>query len=154
MDWPRTCQNCCPGRWTGTMCLTEPHCSMPSAFARKAVPDADGSYAITGTKIFIPAVNTTWRTTSSISVLARAGSAKGAKAFPCSSYQNSCQKTARSARTIQCTAHWNTKWAFTRTPTSSTDGDRLVEWRTEQGLLPCSATDERGASGCGRKAPA
>ena len=42
------------GEWSGTMCLTEPHCGTDLGILRtKAVPNADGSYAITGTKIFI-----------------------------------------------------------------------------------------------------
>ncbi|SHG04206.1 hypothetical protein SAMN04487965_3172 [Microbulbifer donghaiensis] len=44
------------GSWTGTMCLTEPHCGTDLGILRtKAEPNADGSYAITGTKIFISA---------------------------------------------------------------------------------------------------
>lgn len=44
------------GNWTGTMCLTEPHCGTDLGMLRtKAEPNADGSYAITGTKIFISA---------------------------------------------------------------------------------------------------
>ncbi|MEH6824861.1 MAG: acyl-CoA dehydrogenase C-terminal domain-containing protein [Motiliproteus sp.] len=44
------------GSWTGTMCLTEPHCGSDLALLRaKAEPNADGSYGITGTKIFISA---------------------------------------------------------------------------------------------------
>ncbi len=44
------------GRWTGTMCLTEPHAGTDLGMIRtKAVPQADGSYRITGTKIFITA---------------------------------------------------------------------------------------------------
>jgi alkylation response protein AidB-like acyl-CoA dehydrogenase len=42
------------GQWTGTMCLTEPHCGTDLGLLRtKAEPRADGSYAITGNKIFI-----------------------------------------------------------------------------------------------------
>jgi len=42
------------GHWTGTMCLTEPHCGTDLGLLRsRAEPQADGSYAITGTKIFI-----------------------------------------------------------------------------------------------------
>jgi alkylation response protein AidB-like acyl-CoA dehydrogenase len=42
--------------WTGTMCLTEPHCGTDLGMLRtKAVPQADGSYRITGGKIFISA---------------------------------------------------------------------------------------------------
>ena len=44
------------GEWTGTMNLTEPHCGTDLGMIRtKAVPNADGSYSITGTKIFISA---------------------------------------------------------------------------------------------------
>ncbi len=44
------------GRWTGTMCLTEPHCGTDLGLIKtRAVPKEDGSYAITGTKIFISA---------------------------------------------------------------------------------------------------
>jgi alkylation response protein AidB-like acyl-CoA dehydrogenase len=42
------------GEWTGTMCLTEPHAGTDLGMLRtKAEPNGDGSYAITGTKIFI-----------------------------------------------------------------------------------------------------
>ena len=42
------------GEWTGTMNLTEPHCGTDLGLIRtKAVPNADGSHAITGMKIFI-----------------------------------------------------------------------------------------------------
>jgi len=42
------------GQWSGAMDLTEPHCGTDLGIIRtKAEPQADGSYAITGTKIFI-----------------------------------------------------------------------------------------------------
>ncbi|WNC72014.1 acyl-CoA dehydrogenase C-terminal domain-containing protein [Thalassotalea psychrophila] len=42
------------GTWTGTMCLTEPHCGTDLGLLRtKAELNENGSYAITGTKIFI-----------------------------------------------------------------------------------------------------
>jgi alkylation response protein AidB-like acyl-CoA dehydrogenase len=42
------------GQWTGTMCLTEPHCGTDLGMLRsKAVPQPDGSYKISGEKIFI-----------------------------------------------------------------------------------------------------
>jgi alkylation response protein AidB-like acyl-CoA dehydrogenase len=48
--------NMVQGRWTGTMNLTEPHCGTDLGLIRtKADPQADGSYRITGTKIFISA---------------------------------------------------------------------------------------------------
>ena len=44
------------GHWTGTMCLTEPQCGTDLGLLRtKAEPQADGSYRLTGNKIFISA---------------------------------------------------------------------------------------------------
>jgi len=44
------------GEWTGTMNLTEPHCGTDLGLLKtKAVPNTDGSYKITGQKIFISA---------------------------------------------------------------------------------------------------
>ena len=44
------------GDWTGTMCLTEPHAAPTSACcAPRPSPQADGSYRLTGNKIFISA---------------------------------------------------------------------------------------------------
>ncbi len=42
------------GAWTGTMCLTEPHCGTDLGLLRtQATPNEDGSYRLNGTKIFI-----------------------------------------------------------------------------------------------------
>jgi alkylation response protein AidB-like acyl-CoA dehydrogenase len=44
------------GEWSGTMCLTEAHCGTDLGLLRtKAVPQEDGSYKLTGSKIFISA---------------------------------------------------------------------------------------------------
>jgi alkylation response protein AidB-like acyl-CoA dehydrogenase len=44
------------GAWTGTMCLTESHCGTDLGMLRsKALPQTDGSWSITGSKIFISA---------------------------------------------------------------------------------------------------
>jgi alkylation response protein AidB-like acyl-CoA dehydrogenase len=44
----------CEGRWTGTMCLTEAQCGTDlGQLKARAEPRPDGTYAITGTKIFI-----------------------------------------------------------------------------------------------------
>ena len=44
------------GQWTGTMCLTEAHCGTDLGLMRtKAEPQADGTYRLTGNKIFISA---------------------------------------------------------------------------------------------------
>jgi alkylation response protein AidB-like acyl-CoA dehydrogenase len=46
--------NMVAGNWTGTMNLTEPHCGTDLGLLRtKAEPQGDGSYKISGTKIFI-----------------------------------------------------------------------------------------------------
>jgi alkylation response protein AidB-like acyl-CoA dehydrogenase len=48
--------NMVSGKWAGTMNLTEPHCGTDLGLIKtKAVPQADGSHEITGTKIFISA---------------------------------------------------------------------------------------------------
>jgi alkylation response protein AidB-like acyl-CoA dehydrogenase len=44
------------GEWAGSMCLTEAHCGTDLGLLKtQAVPHGDGSYALTGTKIFISA---------------------------------------------------------------------------------------------------
>ncbi len=44
------------GRWTGTMCLTEPQCGTDLGMLKtRAEPGADGSWRLSGTKIFITA---------------------------------------------------------------------------------------------------
>jgi alkylation response protein AidB-like acyl-CoA dehydrogenase len=46
--------NMATGKWTGTMNLTEPHCGTDLGLLKtRAEPNDDGSYSITGTKIFI-----------------------------------------------------------------------------------------------------
>ena len=51
--------NMVSGKWSGTMCLTEPHCGSDLGLLRtKAVANQDGSYDITGNKIFISSGDT------------------------------------------------------------------------------------------------
>ncbi|MDB3854714.1 acyl-CoA dehydrogenase C-terminal domain-containing protein [Euryarchaeota archaeon] len=46
--------NMASGKWSGTMCLTEPHAGTDlGMITTKAVPQEDGTYLVTGTKIFI-----------------------------------------------------------------------------------------------------
>ena len=55
-DWQKTVflEPLVAGKWTGTMCLTEPHCGTDLGLLKtRAEPDGQGNYAITGTKIFI-----------------------------------------------------------------------------------------------------
>ena len=50
----RFCENMISGQWTGTMCLTEPHAgSDVGASTTRAEPQEDGTYLISGEKIFI-----------------------------------------------------------------------------------------------------
>ncbi|WP_299084490.1 acyl-CoA dehydrogenase family protein [uncultured Paraglaciecola sp.] len=60
------------GEWTGTMCLTEPHAGTDlSLLSTKAVPNDDGSYNITGNKIFISSGDHDWTDNILHLVLAR-----------------------------------------------------------------------------------
>ena len=55
-DWMRdhVAQRMADGDWAGTMCLTEPHCGTDLKLMKtRAVKQDDGSYRLTGTKIFI-----------------------------------------------------------------------------------------------------
>jgi alkylation response protein AidB-like acyl-CoA dehydrogenase len=57
-DWQKTTflKPLVDGRWTGTMCLTEPQAGSDLGLLKtRAEPNADGSYRVTGTKIFISA---------------------------------------------------------------------------------------------------
>ncbi|HEX7777470.1 MAG TPA: acyl-CoA dehydrogenase C-terminal domain-containing protein [Parvibaculum sp.] len=55
-DWMRkhVATRMADGDWAGTMCLTEPHCGTDLKLMKtKAVKQADGTYRVSGTKIFI-----------------------------------------------------------------------------------------------------
>jgi butyryl-CoA dehydrogenase len=69
------------GEWAGAMCLTEPHCGTDLGLLRTtATPQRDGSYALTGTKIFISAGEHDLTTNIVYMVLARLPDApKGSK---------------------------------------------------------------------------
>jgi alkylation response protein AidB-like acyl-CoA dehydrogenase len=71
------------GEWTGTMCLTEPHCGTDLGMLRtKAEPQADGTYQLTGNKIFISAGEHDMAANILHLVLARLPDApKGSKGF-------------------------------------------------------------------------
>ncbi|MDP5029756.1 MAG: acyl-CoA dehydrogenase family protein [Paraglaciecola sp.] len=60
------------GEWTGTMCLTEPHAGTDlSLLSSKAEPNEDGSYNISGSKIFISGGDQDWSSNICHLVLAR-----------------------------------------------------------------------------------
>ena len=60
------------GEWTGTMCLTEPHAGTDlSLLSTKAIPNDDGSFSLTGSKIFISSGDHDWTDNILHLVLAR-----------------------------------------------------------------------------------
>lgn len=60
------------GQWTGTMCLTEPQAGTDlSLLSTKAMPNEDGSFSITGSKIFISSGDHDWTDNILHLVLAR-----------------------------------------------------------------------------------
>jgi acyl-CoA dehydrogenase len=77
--------------WTGTMNLTEPHCGTDLGLMRtKAVPQEDGTYKISGQKIFISAGDHDMSENVIHLVLAKIpGGPEASKAFRCSSCQSS-----------------------------------------------------------------
>ncbi len=107
--------------WLGTMNLTEPHCGTDLGLIRtKALPQADGSYAITGTKIFISAGEHDMAENIIHLVLAKDPrcARKAPRAFRCSSSPRCwSMKMARWARATRSRAAvWSTRWGSTATP--------------------------------------
>ncbi len=111
------------GSWTGTMNLTEPHCGTDLGLLRtKAVPNSDGSYRISGQKIFISAGEHDLSANIVHLVLARIeGPPPAPRAYRCSSCRNSCStKTARRASTMASPAAPSRKrWASMAMPPAS-----------------------------------
>ena len=97
------------GEWTGTMCLTEPHCGTDLGLLRtKAEPQPDGTYKITGAKIFISAGEHDMAANIVHLVLARlpdapAGS-KGISLFVVPKFQNNADGTLGERNAIYCGA--------------------------------------------------
>ncbi len=115
--------NMIAGTWTGTMNLTEPHCGTDLGLLRtKAVPQGDGSYKISGQKIFISAGEHDMSENIIHLVLARIEARRKARrAFRSSSCRSSSsRKTARSApATVSPAARLSTRWASMVTPPAS-----------------------------------
>jgi len=105
--------NMVSGVWTGTMNLTEPHSGTDLGLIKtKAVPNGDGSFAISGTKIFISSPSSSPR---------RRAPPTAARASRCSSCpSSSSMKTALWAIATPCPAvRSNIRWASTATPPAS-----------------------------------
>jgi alkylation response protein AidB-like acyl-CoA dehydrogenase len=96
------------GEWTGTMCLTEPHCGTDLGLLRtKAEPQADGTYRITGNKIFISAGEHDMAPNIVHLVLARLPDApkgsKGISLFVVPKYLVNADGTPGARNTVYCT---------------------------------------------------
>jgi alkylation response protein AidB-like acyl-CoA dehydrogenase len=108
------------GEWTGTMCLTEAHCGTDLGLMRtKAEALPDGTYKITGNKIFISAGEHDMADNIVHLVLARLSDAPPAsKASASSSCPSSMsmQTAASAAATASTAAASSTKWVSTVTP--------------------------------------
>jgi alkylation response protein AidB-like acyl-CoA dehydrogenase len=121
------------GEWTGTMCLTEPHCGTDLGLMRtKAEPQADGTYRITGNKIFISAGEHDLADNIVHLVLARITDApagiKGVSLFIVPKFH--VKPMVRWASAMASTAAaWSTRWASTATPPArSCSKARWARW--------------------------
>ena len=112
------------GTWTGTMNLTEPHCGTDLGLLRtKAVKQDDGSYKITGTKIFISAGEHDLAENIIHLVLARIEGApagtKGISLFVVPKLHGRRRRRARARATASPAARSKRRWASTATPPAS-----------------------------------
>ena len=108
------------GRWSGTMCLTEPQCGTDLGLIRtRAEPNDDGTYAITGTKIFITSGEQDLTANIVHLVLARLPDApKGTRGISLFLVPKFLPRTtARRGRvTASCAPASSTRWASTARP--------------------------------------
>jgi acyl-CoA dehydrogenase len=106
------------GIWTGTMNLTEPHCGTDLGLLRtKAVPNGDGSYKISGQKIFISAGEHDMAENIIHLVLARIEGApegvKGISLFIVPKFIPRCRRQSRREATACPAAPSRRRWAST-----------------------------------------
>jgi alkylation response protein AidB-like acyl-CoA dehydrogenase len=95
------------GRWTATMCLTESHSGTDLGLLKtKAMPQADGSYRITGSKIFITYGDHEWTDNIVHIVLARLPDApkgsKGISLFIVPKYTLNADGSAGELNNVSC----------------------------------------------------
>ena len=143
------------GVWTGTMCLTEPHCGTDLGILRtKAEPNSDGSYAISGTKIFISSGEHDLAENIVHLVLARLPGApigtKGISLFIVPKFVPTDAGEPGERNGVKCGSiehkmgiHGNSTCVI-----NLDNAQGLARRRTEQGLERHVRDDERGASGC------
>jgi len=108
------------GEWTGTMLLTEPEAgSDVGALSILAVKNEDGTYNISGSKIFISSGEHDLSENIIHPVLARIeGPPGGPRGFPCFWCRNSgsTRTAAWVNSTMSCVPASRKRWAFTATP--------------------------------------
>ena len=108
------------GEWTGTMCLTEPHCGTDlGLLTTRAEPQADGTYQLTGNKIFISAGEHDMAENIVHLVLARLPDApsgsKGISLFLVPKFLVKADGPGRAQPRSSALA-WSTRWGSTATP--------------------------------------
>ena len=115
------------GSVAGTMCLTEPQCGTDLGLVRtKAEPYADGSYKITGSKIFISAGEHDLTENILHLVLARLPDAPAGRAASASSWCPSSCPTA--CATASPAAASRRRWASTPRPACQMNFDGATGW--------------------------
>ena len=142
------------GEWTGTMNLTEPHCGTDLGLLRtKAAKQPDGSYKITGTKIFISAGEHDLAANIIHLVLARIeGAPEGTRGhFAVRRAEDAAEarRLARRAQRAWRAARSKRRWASTATSTCVMNYDGATGWllgEENRGLPRHVHDDERGAA--------
>jgi hypothetical protein len=144
------------GEWTGTMCLTEPHCGTDLGMLRsKAEPQSDGSYADHRQQdLHLQPASTTWpRTSSTWCWRACRTRPRAPRASRCSSCRSSCPtRTARSVRATDLLRRDRREDGHPRQldlPDEPGRRHRLADRPAEQGPERDVRDDERGAPGRG-----
>ncbi|MBO67397.1 MAG: acyl-CoA dehydrogenase [Acidiferrobacteraceae bacterium] len=120
------------GEWSGTMCLTEPHCGTDLGLLRtKAIPTDDDNYLITGSKIFITAGEHDLTENIVHLVLARLPDApkgiKGVSLFLAPKYLPNNDGTLRSRNSLACTSIEH-KMGINASATCAMNFDQAVGW--------------------------
>ena len=148
------CRRWSTGKWAGTMNLTEPHCGTDLGLLRtKAVKQADGSYKITGTKIFISGGEQDLTENIIHLVLARIEGApagvRGISLFVVPKVLGQCRRLARRDATASSCGSIEHKMGIHGNSTCVMNYDNATGWlvgEENKGLNAMFVDDERGAA--------
>lgn len=118
--------------WTGTMCLTEPHAGSDVGLVKtKAEPNADGTYAISGTKIFITQGENDYSDNIIHLVLARLPGApkgpKGISLFLVPKFMPTADNSPGERNAVEC-ASIEKKMGLKASPTCVLNFDGAIGW--------------------------